>query len=110
MIRLAAAIGAVLAVLPAVVGESGGVWAAMHVFGGALALAMLIAAALRRPARQRWAAAVGLAISIVLISVNLSGGSVGDVAQTFGLVVLAAVFGWTVFGPEPADETAADGS
>ncbi|MBI5309448.1 MAG: hypothetical protein HZB14_00235 [Actinobacteria bacterium] len=108
MIKLSAATGAILAVLPAIVGESGGIWAAMHVGGGALALSALVAAALRRPARQRWAAALGLAISIVLVSVNLSGGSVGDVVQTVGLLVLATVFGWTVFSPESPSEITAD--
>lgn len=107
-IRIAGTFGAVFAVLPAVIGESDGIWAAMHVGGGALALAMLIAAALLRPPRQRWVAGAGLTISIILISANLSGESVGTLAQTAGLMLLAVIFVMTVFGPPPADPAGAD--
>jgi hypothetical protein len=88
-------IAPLLAVSPIVLGLDGG-WIALHLIGGAVTLGILIFCAWHLPGRQRWAALAGVAISLVVISIVTSGGTIGPVVQVAMFVVLAAIYIFSV--------------
>jgi hypothetical protein len=96
--RVVAVIAPLMAIAPIVLGLHGG-WIALHLIGGATALAILVIAVLVLPKPWRWYAAGGVAISIVAIAVVTSGGTIGPVVQVAMLVVLAAIYISSVFWP-----------
>lgn len=97
--QVTAAVGGVLALTPFFVGDFDGAWPFVHVAGGALALFALIVEGIRLPSPQRWHAAAGVALSIVVISIVTRGGSIGTVVQIAVLLVLAAIYVAVVFWP-----------
>jgi O-antigen ligase len=98
-IQFIGALGATLAVMPIALGRSGGIWPFLHVTGGALALFALIVEGIRLPSPQRWYAAAGVAISIVVISIVTGGGSLGMAVQFAVLALLGAIYIAVVFWP-----------
>jgi O-antigen ligase len=94
-----AAVGGAMALTPFFIGGFHGFWPFIHVTGGAMALFALVVEGLRLPSPQRWIAAAGVAISLVIISIVTGGGSVGTAVQIVVLVVLAAIYVAVVFWP-----------
>lgn len=94
--RVLAIAAPLLAVAPIVLGLDGA-WVALHLAGGATALAILIVSGLLLPSPWRWYAAAGVIISIATISVITGGGSIGPVIQIVMLVVLGAIYITCVF-------------
>lgn len=94
---VAAAVAPLLAVAPLIADESGGFWTAMHLIGGATALAILIYSAIRLPTPWRWWAIIGVIISITAISVVTGGGSIGTAVQVAMLIVLGGIYVGCVF-------------
>lgn len=88
----------VLAVAPIVFGLDGA-WIALHLAGGATALAILIVSGLLLPSPWRWYAAAGVVISIATISVITSGGTIRPIVQIVMLVGLGAIYVASVFWP-----------
>lgn len=99
LLTVVAILAPLLAVAPLVAGESGGIWTAMHLVGGATALAILAYKAFRLPTPWRWWAIVGVVISIAAISVVTGGGAIGTAVQLAMLVVLGAIYILCVFRP-----------
>lgn len=99
LLRAVAIVAPLLAVAPLIADESGGVWTAMHLVGGATALAILIYTAIRLPTPWRWWAIVGVIISIAAISVVTGGGSIGTAVQVAMLIVLGGIYVTCVFWP-----------
>jgi hypothetical protein len=94
-----AAVGAAMAITPFFIGDFNGVWPIIHVTGGAMALFALVVEGIRMPAPQRWFALAGMIVSIAVISIVTSGGSIGTTVQVAVLVVLAAIYVAVVFWP-----------
>lgn len=96
--KAVAILAPVLAIAPIILGLDGG-WVALHLIGGATALAILIFSAFTLPSPWRWYAAAGTVISIVVISVVTDGGSIGPLVQIGTLVVLGSIYVASVFWP-----------
>lgn len=87
-----------MAVAPIALGLDGA-WVALHLIGGATALVILIYSVCTRPAPWRWYAAVGVVVSIVVISVVTDGGSIGPLVQVGTLILLGSIYVASVFWP-----------
>lgn len=90
-IRFLAVVAPVVAILPIALGLDGA-WIALHLIGGATALAILILSCWKLTGRLRWFALAGVAISIGTISVITGGGSIGPVVQIVMLIVLGSIY------------------
>lgn len=86
-----AIIAPLLAIFPIVLDLSGA-WIALHLAGGATALAILIFCCLQLRGRTRWFAMAGVVISIATISVITGGGTLGPAVQVAMLIVLGAIY------------------
>lgn len=93
-----------LAISPIALGLHGG-WIALHLIGGATALAILIYSAYKLPSPWRWYAAAGVVISIIVISIVTNGGSIGPAVQVVMLLVLGAIYIGAVFWPHHRSDT-----
>lgn len=91
-------IAPLLAVAPVALGLDGP-WIALHLIGGAAALAILAYSAFTLPSPQRWWAIAGVVISIAAISVVTGGGTIGTAVQIAMLIVLGAIYMFCVFRP-----------
>lgn len=89
--RIAAILAPLMAVAPVVLGLDGA-WVALHLLGGATALAVLAYSAFALRSPQRWWAIAGVVISIVAISVVTGGGTIGTAVQIVMLIVLGAIY------------------
>lgn len=96
--RALAVAAPLLAIAPVVLGLSGA-WVALHLAGGAAALAILIVSGLLLPSPWRWYALVGVVVSIAAISVVTGGGTIGPIVQVAMLIVLGAIYIACVFWP-----------
>lgn len=94
--RILAIAAPLLAVAPIVLGLSGG-WIALHLIGGATALAILIVSAVLLPSPWRWYAVTGVAISIATIAIVTDGGTIGPLVQLAMLIGLGAIYVACVF-------------
>lgn len=95
-IRVIALVAPILAVTPIIIGQTHGAWIALHLVGGASALGVLIYCAWHLPKRQRAIAFTGVVISIIAISIVTSGGTLGPIVQIAMLVVLGAIYVFSV--------------
>lgn len=80
-----------MAVAPIALGLDGA-WVALHLIGGATALAILIYCCWKLNGRLRWFAFAGVAISIATISVITGGGAIGPAVQIVMLIVLGSIY------------------
>jgi hypothetical protein len=94
--RALAVVAPLLAVAPVVL-ELSGAWVALHLAGGAAALAILIVSGLLLPSPWRWCAAAGVVVSIAAISVVTGGGTIGPIVQVAMLIVLGTIYIACVF-------------
>lgn len=88
---VAAIIAPLLAVAPVALSLDGA-WVALHLLGGATALAILAYSAFTLPRPQRWWAIAGVVVSISAISVVTGGGTIGTAVQVAMLFVLGAIY------------------
>jgi hypothetical protein len=95
-VRVVAVIAPLLAITPFVIGKTEGAWIALHLIGGATALAVLIYCAWHLPKRQRVIACAGVVISIAVISIITGGGTLGPAVQVVMLAVLGAIYVFSV--------------
>lgn len=90
-IRVLAILAPIIAIAPIALGLEGA-WIALHLIGGATALAILIYCCWQLSGTLRWFALAGVAISITTISVITGGGTLGPVVQIAMLVVLGSIY------------------
>ncbi len=86
----------ICAVLPPLLDLSGA-WVALHLAGGATALALLVWSAWTLGGRSRWLALGAVATSLVAISIVTGGGSIAVGVQWAILVVLGSIYVWCVW-------------
>lgn len=86
-----AIVSPLVAIAPIALGLDGA-WIALHLAGGATALAVLIFCCWQLEGRSRWAALAGVVISIATISVITGGGSIGPAVQLAMLIVLGSIY------------------
>lgn len=87
----AAVVAPLAAIAPIALSLDGG-WIAVHLLGGAIALAILIYSCWKLDGMFRWFAFAGVVISIATISVITGGGTIGPSVQVLMLVVLGAIY------------------
>lgn len=89
---LAVAIVSPLVAIAPIVLNLDSAWIALHLIGGASALAILIFCCWKLEGQLRWLALAGVAISIATISVITGGGTIGPLVQIVMLAVLGSIY------------------
>lgn len=86
-----AVLAPIVAVAPIALGLDGA-WIALHLIGGAIALAILIHCCWKLNGWLRWLALIAVAVAIATISVTTGGGAIGPVVQILVLIGLGSIY------------------